>query len=212
MDFGHVYQTLARLDAGDEEKILLTSRDKRSLLVVSFADVKRCLEEAFAEIFGQASAAGAPGSASGPRGGAGNLAGTGNRQNPNGGGPGGEDDGAVLPGGRGGMGMGMVQGGAGAGVLVAPIHGTVPMHGGMVGTDGGPMVAGLPPGGVRGHAHGHGSGGMPMVGGVGRHPHVHAQQLDAAVHLPHGMAMHMGMIGHHPGPPPHGAAMPPYSS
>ncbi|CAB1110773.1 unnamed protein product [Ectocarpus sp. CCAP 1310/34] len=49
MDFGHVYQSLSLLDAGNEEKILLTSRDKRSLLVVSFADVKRCLEEAFAE-------------------------------------------------------------------------------------------------------------------------------------------------------------------
>lgn len=54
LDFGHMYQTLARLDAGDEEKILLTSKDKRSLLVVSFADVKRCLEEAFSDIAGQA--------------------------------------------------------------------------------------------------------------------------------------------------------------
>lgn len=61
MDFGHIYQTLARLDAGEDEKILLTSRDKRSLLVVSFADVKRSLEEAFAEIAGPAPGAGGTG-------------------------------------------------------------------------------------------------------------------------------------------------------
>ena len=50
MDLGHVVTALNKLDAADEEKIVLTSRDGKSLMVVSFADVARCLEGAFHEL------------------------------------------------------------------------------------------------------------------------------------------------------------------
>jgi PAB-dependent poly(A)-specific ribonuclease subunit 3 len=50
MDLGHVVTALNKLDAADEEKIVLSSRDGQSLMVVSFADVARCLESAFQEL------------------------------------------------------------------------------------------------------------------------------------------------------------------
>jgi len=50
MDMGHVLMTLNKLDAADEEKIVLTSRDGKSMMVVSFADVARCLESAYHEL------------------------------------------------------------------------------------------------------------------------------------------------------------------
>lgn len=50
MDLGHVVTSLNKLDAADEERIVLSSRDGKSLMVVSFADVARCLEGAFHEL------------------------------------------------------------------------------------------------------------------------------------------------------------------
>jgi len=50
MDLGHVVSALNKLDTADDEKIVLTSRDGKSLLVVSFADVARCLEGAYEEL------------------------------------------------------------------------------------------------------------------------------------------------------------------
>lgn len=50
VDFGHAMQCLNKLDVGDPERILLMSRDEKSIIVVSFQDVKRCLEEAFVEL------------------------------------------------------------------------------------------------------------------------------------------------------------------
>jgi PAB-dependent poly(A)-specific ribonuclease subunit 3 len=50
MDLGHVVTALNKLDAADEEKIVLTSRDGKSLMVVSYADIARCLETAFHEL------------------------------------------------------------------------------------------------------------------------------------------------------------------
>lgn len=50
MDLGHVVTALNKLDAADEEKIVLTSRDGKSIMVVSYADVARCLESAFREL------------------------------------------------------------------------------------------------------------------------------------------------------------------
>ena len=50
MDLGHVVTCLNKLDAADEEKIVLTSRDGKSMMVVSYADIARCLEKAFAEL------------------------------------------------------------------------------------------------------------------------------------------------------------------
>lgn len=50
MDQGHVVTALNKLDAGDEEKMVLSSTDGRTLLVVSFADVARCLERAYSDL------------------------------------------------------------------------------------------------------------------------------------------------------------------
>lgn len=50
MDLGHVVTSLNKLDAGDEEKIILASRDGKSIMVVSYTDVARYLENAYAEI------------------------------------------------------------------------------------------------------------------------------------------------------------------
>jgi PAB-dependent poly(A)-specific ribonuclease subunit 3 len=50
LDLGHVITALNKLDAADEEKIVLTSRDGKSLMVVSYADVARCLDSAFREL------------------------------------------------------------------------------------------------------------------------------------------------------------------
>ena len=41
LDAGHVVTALNKLDAGDPEEILLSSRDGKDLLVVSYADVQR---------------------------------------------------------------------------------------------------------------------------------------------------------------------------
>lgn len=50
MDLGHVMTTLNKLDAAEEEKIVLSSRDGKSLMVVTYADVARCLESAYHEL------------------------------------------------------------------------------------------------------------------------------------------------------------------
>lgn len=51
LDFGHIVSALNKLDVGDDERMLLTSRDDKSMLVASFSDVKRCLEQAFQELY-----------------------------------------------------------------------------------------------------------------------------------------------------------------
>jgi PAB-dependent poly(A)-specific ribonuclease subunit 3 len=43
VDGGHVVTALNKLDTGDTEQMLLSSRDNKDLLVVSFADVRRYL-------------------------------------------------------------------------------------------------------------------------------------------------------------------------
>lgn len=50
MDLGHVTSALNKLDTADEEKVVLASRDGKSLMVVSYADIARCLESAFNEL------------------------------------------------------------------------------------------------------------------------------------------------------------------
>mmetsp|Transcript_5036 Transcript_5036/g.12016 ORF Transcript_5036/g.12016 Transcript_5036/m.12016 type:complete len:108 (+) Transcript_5036:1576-1899(+) len=50
MDLGHVITCLNKLDASEEEKIVLSSRDGKSLMVVTYADVARCLEAAYHEL------------------------------------------------------------------------------------------------------------------------------------------------------------------
>eukprot|EP01034_Spumella_vulgaris_P024001 gene24001-30288_t len=54
LDVGHVLTALNKLDVGDSEEILLSSRDGKDLLVVSYADVQRCLESSFVELAQQA--------------------------------------------------------------------------------------------------------------------------------------------------------------
>ena len=50
MDLGHVVTALNKLDTRDVEKIVLASRDGKSIMVVSFADVAHCLEKAYADL------------------------------------------------------------------------------------------------------------------------------------------------------------------
>jgi len=50
MDLGHVVTALNKLDAADEEKIVLSSRDGKTLMVVTYADVARCLDSAYHEL------------------------------------------------------------------------------------------------------------------------------------------------------------------
>ena len=50
MDWGHVVECLNKLDAGLPERILLMSHDESSMIVVSYADVKRCAESCYSEL------------------------------------------------------------------------------------------------------------------------------------------------------------------
>ena len=50
MDWGHVVECLNKLDAGVPERIVLLSQDEASMLVVSYADVKRCAESCYSEL------------------------------------------------------------------------------------------------------------------------------------------------------------------
>jgi len=51
IDFGHIIESLNKLDIGDSEQILLTSPDQRSIIVTSYADIRNCLEISFTELF-----------------------------------------------------------------------------------------------------------------------------------------------------------------
>ena len=50
VDWGPLIEALNKLDAGTEEKVVLLSRDEASMLVVSYADVKRCLGASWNEL------------------------------------------------------------------------------------------------------------------------------------------------------------------
>eukprot|EP01038_Epipyxis_sp_PR26KG_P004334 gene4334-6135_t len=54
LDAGHILTALNKLDTADSEEILLSSRDNKDLLIVTFADVQRCLESAFVDLAQQA--------------------------------------------------------------------------------------------------------------------------------------------------------------
>ncbi len=43
-------ECLSKLDAGVPEKLLMMSRDEKSMLVVSYADIKKCVEAAYNEL------------------------------------------------------------------------------------------------------------------------------------------------------------------
>ena len=50
MDWSHTVEALNKLDAGVPEKLILMSRDEASMLVVTYADIKRCLEGALNDL------------------------------------------------------------------------------------------------------------------------------------------------------------------
>ncbi|CAG9856789.1 unnamed protein product [Phyllotreta striolata] len=50
LDMAHIVQCLNKLDVGVPEKISLVSRDEQSVLVVSYAELKHCLEQSFNEL------------------------------------------------------------------------------------------------------------------------------------------------------------------
>lgn len=56
IDMAHVVQALNKLDAGVPEKICLMSRDEQNILVVSYAELKQCLESSFSELLSATSA------------------------------------------------------------------------------------------------------------------------------------------------------------
>ncbi|KAJ3325297.1 PAB-dependent poly(A)-specific ribonuclease subunit 3 [Blyttiomyces sp. JEL0837] len=47
VDISHVIQCLNKLDVGVDEKIMLTSRDNQSCLVVTYKELKHCCETSF---------------------------------------------------------------------------------------------------------------------------------------------------------------------
>ncbi|XP_055321590.1 PAN2-PAN3 deadenylation complex subunit PAN3 isoform X4 [Sitodiplosis mosellana] len=50
LDHAHIIQCLNKLDAGIVEKVQLVSRDEQSILIVTYAELKHCLEQAFSEL------------------------------------------------------------------------------------------------------------------------------------------------------------------
>lgn len=50
LDMGHVLACLNKLDAGSEEKMVLTSRDDQIVMVVSYKEIKRAVEGAFGDL------------------------------------------------------------------------------------------------------------------------------------------------------------------
>lgn len=57
VDMGHVVHSLNRLDMGEASQLLLASPDESTVLVVTFADLKLCVENAFAELASSAEGA-----------------------------------------------------------------------------------------------------------------------------------------------------------
>uniref|UniRef100_A0A8C4S4I0 PAN2-PAN3 deadenylation complex subunit PAN3 n=1 Tax=Erpetoichthys calabaricus TaxID=27687 RepID=A0A8C4S4I0_ERPCA len=54
IDLSHIVSCLNKLDAGVPEKVSLVSRDEKSILVVTYADLKRCFENTFQELLAAA--------------------------------------------------------------------------------------------------------------------------------------------------------------
>ncbi|CAL7935560.1 unnamed protein product [Xylocopa violacea] len=50
LDMAHVVSCLNKLDSGSQDKICLMSRDEQSVLVVSYAELRQCLETSFGEL------------------------------------------------------------------------------------------------------------------------------------------------------------------
>jgi len=56
LDMAHVITSLNRLDAGIPDKVCLMSRDELNVLVVSYAELKNCLEQSYGEVLAAATA------------------------------------------------------------------------------------------------------------------------------------------------------------
>lgn len=50
IDISHVLTCLNKLDAGVDEQIVLVSRDEQSCLIVSYREIRTCLENSFREL------------------------------------------------------------------------------------------------------------------------------------------------------------------
>jgi len=50
VNLAHVLTHLNKLDAGSEERIMLVSRDEQSCLVVSYREIKSCIDSAFSDL------------------------------------------------------------------------------------------------------------------------------------------------------------------
>lgn len=50
LNLAHVLRCLNKLDVGSPERVMLVSRDERSCLVVSYKDLKKCVDEAFGDL------------------------------------------------------------------------------------------------------------------------------------------------------------------
>ncbi|KAE9531340.1 hypothetical protein AGLY_010546 [Aphis glycines] len=50
LDMSHIVHTLNKLDSGSSDNICLYSRDEKTILVVSYQELKQCLEQSFCEI------------------------------------------------------------------------------------------------------------------------------------------------------------------
>ncbi|KAL8789986.1 MAG: hypothetical protein Q9213_000872 [Squamulea squamosa] len=51
IDLGHIIGCLNRLDVGSEEKVMLTSRDEETVIVVSYKEIKAALEGAYLDLY-----------------------------------------------------------------------------------------------------------------------------------------------------------------
>ncbi len=49
LDMAHVIACLNRLDSGVSDKVCLMSRDEQNVLVVSYSELRHCLEQSFSE-------------------------------------------------------------------------------------------------------------------------------------------------------------------
>ncbi|XP_065359012.1 PAN2-PAN3 deadenylation complex subunit PAN3 isoform X3 [Calliphora vicina] len=54
LDHAHIVQCLNKLDAGSLERVQLMSRDEQSVLIVTYVELKNCLEKAFSELMANA--------------------------------------------------------------------------------------------------------------------------------------------------------------
>ena len=50
VDAGHIVNGLNKVDSNNDEKVILSAPDQSSVLVASFSDVRRCVDESFHEL------------------------------------------------------------------------------------------------------------------------------------------------------------------